>query len=428
MSGARRDAWRAVIAAATAVVVVVVVVTAGACGPARAPAPPEPPPLSASALLTGGGGGDPAAGGFERAVAARPFAFPADHGPHAAFRSEWWYLTGVLDETAAAPAGGPARRLGYQLTIFRQALVGPGAPPRPSAWGAGDVYMAHLALSDVDGAATGAPRFAAHERFARGGRLGLAGAAAAPFAVWVGDWRMEARAPAAPDRGGGSIFPLRLTARADGDAVELTVDAGRGPIAEGEHGLAAKGPRAGEASYYYSLTRLPTRGRLTIAGRAVDVAGTSWLDREWSTGALGADVVGWDWLGAELSDGRDVMIYRLRTKDGGVAAESRATLIAAGGAARVLPPDAFDFQPLGAWISPRGGTRYPAAFRLRVPSERLDVTVRPMQPDQELPLSVHYWEGAAAISGAAAGAPLTGRGYLELTGYDADAGAGAGGR
>ena len=202
----------------------------------RAPATPPQAALPVGEVLSAA---DTA--GFARATLPRAFDFPADHGPHPEFRSEWWYLTGHLQ------AG--ARRFGYQLTIFRQALAPATlAPPRPSAWASRQVYMGHLAVTDVEG-----HRFSAFERLAREG-LGLGGAGA--DRVWVEDWQLS------PD------FPLTLTAREGDVGLALTVARGRGPILQGEAGLSRKGPEPGNASYYYSFTRLPTSGRLVAGVRA----------------------------------------------------------------------------------------------------------------------------------------------------------------
>jgi predicted secreted hydrolase len=389
-----------------------------ACRPRGSASSAEPATtLSLSGLLSEAPGASPSgdAGGFARALAPRPFVFPDDDGPHPAFRSEWWYFTGVLRVAAATPGAG---RFGYEMTIFRQALA-PAPAQRASAWATRDAFMGHFAITDVDGAGAGAgARFFAFERFARDG-LGLAGARARPFAVWVDDWRMEGPADQP------ATLPIHLTARAeDGGALDLTVGAGgagRGPIAEGDRGLSVKGPEPGEASHYYSRTRLPTRGRLTLPGaRIFEVAGDSWMDREWSTGALGAAVRGWDWMGVQLSDGRDLTMYRLRDSEGRTTPESQVTLIGANGDARHWPADQFVVTVLDVWTSPHSGARYPVSVRLEIPRERLRLEVRPLWLDQELRLSVGYWEGAVSLAGDSAGAPIHGEGYLELTGYGGD--------
>jgi predicted secreted hydrolase len=401
----------------------------GSSRPVAAPAPPAAGRLSLPALLsdTSGQGSDD---GFQRALAPRPFVFPDDDGPHPGFRSEWWYFTGVL---RAPDAGGAERRFGYEMTIFRQALA-PRLPARASAWATRDVYMGHFTISDVDGAG-GARRFHAYERFARDG-LALAGGRARPFAVWVDDWRMQG--PDAVDRS----MPAHLSARDDdGAAIDLDVgvfadgadraSAGQ-PIAEGDRGRSVKGPAPGNASFYYSRTSLPTRGRLTLpstgatatsrARASFAVSGSSWMDREWSTGSLGAGVRGWDWLGVHLSDGRDLMMYRLRDAADDTTSASRVTLIAAPAASssravRSYTADRFVLTPLDFWTSPQSGARYPVSFQLDIPDEGIRLVIRPLLADQELPLAVVYWEGAVSLAGTADGAAITGEGYLELTGY-----------
>jgi predicted secreted hydrolase len=351
-----------------------------ACRP-RAPAPE--PVLQVGQVLSGD------ETGFARALAPRPFSFPADHGPHPQFRSEWWYLTGNLQ------AG--QRRFGYQLTIFRQALA-PETPERASAWATRQVFMGHLAITDEQGR-----RFRAFERLSREG-LGLGGAESER--VWVEDWSMR------------PTFPIELSAAEPGEvALALTVDAGKGPIPQGEGGLSRKGAEPGNASYYYSCTRLPTHGRLTIGGEELAVAGQSWYDREWSTSALGPELAGWDWLALHLDDERDLMVYRLRRQDGGAAPESRATIIDRDGRTHLYGPEAFQLREVAWWTSPHTGLRYPVSVALSIPSAELLIETRPLLEDQELSLSFRYWEGAVTASGQAKSAAIGGRGYLELTGY-----------
>ncbi|HET9982289.1 MAG TPA: lipocalin-like domain-containing protein [Longimicrobiales bacterium] len=357
------------------------------------------------------GGGDTA--GYARTVAPRAFEFPRDHGPHPGFRNEWWYFTGNLD----GPGG---RRFGYQLTFFRTALA-PMAAPRASEWGATEVYMAHLALTDERG-----HTFRAYDRFARAA-AGLAGARRAPFRVWLEDWRAEpasrtdglglrAAGAGLGLRADGAPFPLHLRASEGDVAVDLRLGEGKPPVLQGDRGLSRKGPEPGNASYYYSLTRMPTAGTIRMAGDTFRVRGESWMDREWSTSALGRDEVGWDWFALQLADGRELMLYRIRRRDGGASPFSAGSVVAPDGAATPLSPADARLDVLGHWTSP-GGTRYPARWRLRVPTAGLDLEVRPILADQELNVAVRYWEGAVDVTGTSRGKPVRGRGYVELTGY-----------
>ncbi|MEZ5584478.1 MAG: lipocalin family protein [Candidatus Competibacteraceae bacterium] len=146
--------------------------------------------------------------------------------------------------------------------------------------------------------------------------------------------------------------------------------------------------------------------------------GSSWLDREWSTSALGPDQSGWDWFALQLDDGRDLMFYRLRNQDGAMDPHSSGILVDADGATRKISSEEVKLEPLALWTNSESGDRYPTQWRLQVPAENLDLTVTPLIGDQEMRLSVRYWEGAVAVSGTAAGQPITGRGYLEMTRYE----------
>jgi predicted secreted hydrolase len=340
--------------------------------------------------------------GFARANAPREFRFPDDHGPHPEFRNEWWYWTGNL-----VAAGG--RAFGFELTIFRTALAPDQDPHRASAWAPRDIYMAHFTISDI-----AAGRFHAFERTSRGA-LDLAGAKTAPWRMWVLDW-----SAVGPDDV-TTALPFHLRAGEGNISLDLSLEQGKSPVLEGDRGLSKKGPEPDNASYYYSLTRMPTSGILTVQGERFEVRGESWMDREWSTRALSSEQVGWNWFALRLDDGRELMFFHLRRRDGKKDAWSSGTLVDRDGTSRPLGADDVTVEPIGLWTSPRSNTEYPASFRLAVAAAALDLRVLPLLADQELDLTFRYWEGAVRIEGTAAGATAKGFGYLELTGYGDEA-------
>jgi predicted secreted hydrolase len=352
-----------------------------ACGDDRPPAA-----LSVAEQL-----GDQPAEGFARADAPRAFVFPADHGPHREYRNEWWYFTGNLD-------AADGRRLGYQATFFRIGLDAD-PPARESQWATREAWMAHLAVSD---AATGTHRGV--ERFARGA-AGLAGATTEPLRVWLEDWRLSS-----DDHGA----TWRLDAQGDDFRLDLTLRAERAIVLQGDAGLSQKSTEPGNASYYYSVPRLATSGTVTIDGKAHAVTGLSWLDREWSTSALGPDQAGWDWLALQLDDGRDLMYYRLRHSDGRVDAMSRGSLVDADGR-RVELGAELALTPVRWWTAP-DGRRFPVEWDLALPGEARTLRVAAVFDDQYMQLAVRYWEGMVDVHDRATGEAL-GRGYLEMTGY-----------
>lgn len=333
--------------------------------------------------------------GYARAVEPREFVFPADHGPHPELRTEWWYYTGNLSTREG-------RRFGFQLTFFRSAFS-PDMPERPSAWATRQAWLAHFTVTDVESGL-----FRSFERWSRGS-LGLAGAQGEPFRVWLEDWSAEAA--------GGQAPPMRIRAEEDGTAIDLVLQPGKPPVLQGERGLSQKSSEAGNASYYYSLTRMPASGTVRTGDGTFEVTGLAWMDREWSTSSLGENQIGWDWFALQLDDGQDLMLYQLRDRDGTPDATSSGTLVGPRGESRHLKLSDFRLDVLDRWESPRSGAVYPAGWRIRVPSADLDLTVEPLVPDQELDVSIRYWEGAVRIEGTSRGRPVQGRGYVEMTGY-----------
>jgi predicted secreted hydrolase len=353
---------------------------------------PAPPPGCAAASAPPRDGD-----GFALAVAPFAYVFPRDHASHPDYRTEWWYYTGHL-------ASG-ARRFGYELTFFRVGL------PRlragsTSAWAVQDLVFVHAALTDES---RGTFRSADD---ARRPALGLAGADSTRYDVWLED----AYARLAPDgrthelHGGGPGFAFTLSLSQD-----------RPPAIHGEGGVSRKASGEGNASHYYSLTRLATRGGLRVGGDTLAVTGESWMDHEFGSARMADTHAGWDWFSVQLDDGRELMLYRLRRKDGGVEPLSSGTLVERDGRTRHLPLDAFRIDATDSWTSPRTHARYPAAWRVSVPSAGLALVLAPTVRDQELVAGhmggVVYWEGSVRVSGTASGRTVAGQGYVELTGY-----------
>lgn len=298
---------------------------------------------------------------YPAVTSGRRFVFSRDDGAHPQFRTEWWYVTGWLGDTR-----------GFQVTFFR-------ARPEeesenPSAFNPRQVLLAHTALSDPRRG-----RLVHDERAARAG-LGLAGADLERTRVWIDDWSLEQQ---------GGRFHARIAAR----EFKLDLSFAQGaPVLQGEGGFSRKGHRPHEASYYYSRPQLAVTGKLN----GEDVSGTAWLDHEWSSAYLAPEAVGWDWTGINLFDGRSLMAFRMRGRDGGVH----------------YAPPGVSFKVLRTWQSPRTGVRYPVSMEVN------GLRLEPLMDDQELDSRAStgtiYWEGAVR---AFAEDKEVGRGYLELTGY-----------
>lgn len=344
--------------------------------------------------------------GYTRAVAPLDWSFPRNHGAHDDYQTEWWYYTGNLKTDSG-------RHFGYQFTIFRRAIT-PQTVSTDSEWRTNQIYLVHFTVSDIE-----AQRFYHDERYSRGGAE-LAGAFPnnanpdADYRVFVEDWSAMATNPE------NTIF--RISADSPkGFAVDLALEQVKDAALQGtgRDGLSAKSGVEGNASHYYSLTRLITDGTITVDGETFEVSGATWMDHEFSTSALGDNALGWDWFGLQFDDGRELMIGQIRLTDGGREPAFGGLLVNADGSTVYIPSDAFTLEETATWTSPHTGAQYPAGWNISIDSatiladQDLRFTVTPLQPDQELHSGdIAYWEGAVALSG-----DVTGYGYAELTGY-----------
>ena len=317
------------------------------------------------------------------------FSFPADHGSHPGFKIEWWYLTGNLHATA----GGP--RFGYQATFFRQA----------SPDGTTDIFLAHMAVVNT---ATG--EFVHQERLNRPGWD--AAAAVGHLDVRNGPWSIRMTDHAT------ETMHLRGGVRAEA-LFDLTLVPAKPLVLFGDNGISRKGIGPTAASYYITFSRLNATGTLTWQGRDYTVAGLSWMDHEISSSQLEGDQIGWDWVSMHLTDGREVMLYRLRRPDGSADPVSKLTWVNAASRPQETP---FTWEVLTTWTNPATGATYPARARITTTDPATNTTrvliVEPLIAAQELTgelAGIPYWEGACRIFDET-GREI-GSAYMELTGY-----------
>jgi predicted secreted hydrolase len=333
--------------------------------------------------------------GWLRVTGAPELRFPRDHGAHPEYRTEWWYLTGIVKDD-----GG--ERHGFQVTFFRQGLDPSPTSERESALRARQAVAGHLAVVDIGGGV-----FRHAERLRRVA-VGLAGFSTRTLDVWVEDWQLR--------MDGTGALRAKASDRGAEIGVDLELRHARPPVAHGNGGHSRKGPGDGNASVYLSWIRLKVVGEVTVGGVGRAVEGEAWLDHEWGTSQLGDRVVGWDWFGLRLGDGRSLMVYRLRHQGGEADPHSSGTLVAVDGSVRPLSVDEVRIDPTGSWTSPATGAAYPSGWRIGVAGSDLDLEVHPLvagcEVDGRASTGVVYWEGPVTVFGS-----HTGEGYAELTGY-----------
>ena len=328
------------------------------------------------------------------------YQFPRDHFSHPDYDTEWWYFTGNLKAT-------DGHEFGFEVTFFRfRPEERNNDSLRNPVWDSDQVYIAHFALSDVTSG-----RFYHQERLNRPGP-GVAGVDANQRIIWNGNWQVRWL----------SFEPIEQDLEAvDEDAqIRLKLTSQKPIVINGKNGVSQKGPRRGEASHYYSLTRIAASGKVTIEKKEYSVTGLAWMDREFFSNVTGSLTQGWDWMCVQLNSNEELMLYRLRLKDGSISSYSSGTFVDAHGATEFLDHSQFSLAPLRTWHSPVSGTDYPVEWEVSVPSKSLVLRLTTPLAKQELDNRVtqSYWEGAVRYSGTEAGKKTGGVGYLEMTGYD----------
>lgn len=234
----------------------------------------------------------------------------------------------------------------------------------------------------------------------------MAGAQWKPFQVWLDDWQLTSS---------NNEFPWRLKLKTDSFEFDFTLSAEKDIVLQGDRGLSRKSESSGNASYYYSYTRLKTTGQLRIKNNTVKISGLSWLDREWGTSSLDRQQVGWDWFSLQLISGEDLMYYQLRDKSGQSHANSQGIWVKLNGETQRIHASDIKLKPLDWWLSEEG-ERYPIRWHMQYLPEQKNWIIAARVKNQAMNLTFSYWEGAVAIYDYDSGTQL-GTGYLEMTGY-----------
>lgn len=318
-----------------------------------------------------------------------PVRFPQDEGAHNNL-TEWWYYTGHFD---AREPGGKLHNYGFELVVFQAARSD--LPP---------LYASHFAISDIT-----------RGEFHYDQRSVLLPTKPAPpkepgINVNVGDWRIQG--VNGHDTLQASMKDYAFTAQLQ-DKKKPILHNGNGLITYGLAGF----------SYYYSRTRMELSGTLTDHGRTLQINGQAWMDHQWGD-FLTLAKSGWDWYSIQLEDNTEMMLYFIRDATGKVISTYIGSIDQSGND-YVIKPAALRSEVLGQWTSPTTHITYPSGWRLTINDPRIKgtLTVTPQLKDQELVVYQStgnvYWEGAVTVQFQSKGKTTAGKGYVELTGYQA---------
>ncbi|WP_352430624.1 lipocalin family protein [Pyrinomonas sp.] len=328
----------------------------------------------------------------------RGVELPRDLYAHREAQTEWWYYTGHVETENG-------RRLGFEWVFFKRRTDLDRFGVVPLRLIANPLYLAHFALTDIT---CGRFRYA-HRKSANGPWELPAGASVRRYYLRLGDWTAREL---------HGLHILRGTL--DDLTFEVALKPEKPPVLNGHNGVSFKDH--GEASRYFSFTRMSAEGEIAWRRRVERFAGQAWMDREFGTWRATENQRGWDWFSLQLSDNTELMVYHIRDGAGRPSAFSSGTFVDAEGRSTHLQREDFSLKVLGRWRSPHTGAIYPSGWQIQVPRLSLDLTVRPLLEDQELDTRgttmVIYWEGACEVTGRREEQVIDGQAYVELVGYD----------
>ncbi|MEA3641934.1 MAG: lipocalin-like domain-containing protein [Lamprobacter sp.] len=345
-----------------------------------------------------------------RAATSEPMAFPQDHGAHPEAGAELWELNALLQDE-------DGQRVAVRLSLARLDLI-QGLQQRSSALAAHSLFAADLAVAAGGELKSVALR---EQRLSRAA-LELAGAGtdeAGVERVWVEQWALSR-----PTEG-----VLRLRAEANGVDLELELSSLKPPVVLDLQTSAGSAPQSQSApSRFYSQTRLAVSGSLRTDGIEHQLQGLGWFDHGW--GALSEALSGGrgqlvaNRFQLQLDDGSELACFHLRRRRGGGTAIPSCVLIDAAGEQRGLQRRDLTLAPTDAgWVT-EGGVSYPFEWRLLIPSQGIELEIRPLFDDLASGVTTlawtqggQLWRGAVELRGRRGTERIGGQGRMDLNGY-----------
>lgn len=329
-----------------------------------------------------------------------PVELPRDLAAHKNAQTEWWYYTGHFKTDSG-------KQFGFELVFFKRRTDLDKFSLIPLRLFGNPIYFAHFAVTDADG-----KKFRyAHRKSSNGIFDYPASASEKHFHLRLGDWSL---------RESKDTHILRATAN------NLVFEANLKPTknvvlnGKGKDGVSYKDE--GQASRYFSYTRMELDGDIILNGETEHISGSAWMDREFGTWTPTDRQKGWDWFSIQLENNCELMCYQLRDSEENVSPFSSGTYVNEHGEFEPLAHNDFSIEPIGYWKSPNTNATYPSSWKVKSEKYGLDLTVTPVMQDQELDTRgttmIVYWEGACEVAGKAGGTDVKGRAYVELVGYD----------
>jgi predicted secreted hydrolase len=325
----------------------------------------------------------------------KPIVLPNDMHPHKEI-VEWWYYNGHLQDTKG-------NRYAFMNCLFKVDIRKVNIPylriPFKKQNIISDIYFAHSVLSDITHGKNWKEiqniSLLSRDSFKRP----LFYANYADPIITRGYMNSEI-AETKP-----GTFHIKT------ELMDLWMESKKTPLLEGGKGYISAGNRG---SYYYSLTRLETRGKIYVDKKWIDVTGLSWMDHQWANVPYSKDK--WTWFSVQLENGTDIMCVEY---DNRKWIDCLADIIHENG--RMEHYKKLELYPgKKAWKSSATGSVYPLSWSIKIPEADISLEVASLTKNQEMIFrAINYWEGPLQVTATIGGKKVKGQGFMELVGYDA---------
>lgn len=325
-----------------------------------------------------------------------PVQLPRDLAAHRNAQTEWWYYTGHCKTESN-------KDFGFELVFFKRRTDLDKFGLVPLRLIGNPIYFAHFAITDLKDL-----KFRYAHRKSANNPFDLPSLASeSHFLVRIGDWSARE-----------SIEGHLLRANLGDIAFEATLKPLKPAVLNGEKLDGVSFKDHGEASRYFSYTRMQVEGFLIEKGKVEKFTGSAWMDREFGTWTPTEKQKGWDWFSVQLDNNCELMCYQLRDSKNQISEFSCGTYVDEKGSSFFLSNKDFEIKVLDFWTSPHTKTVYPNKWQIKLDKFGVDLIITPFLQDQELDTRgttmIVYWEGACKVEGS----PANGKAYVELVGYD----------
>ncbi len=190
------------------------------------------------------------------------------------------------------------------------------------------------------------------------------------------------------------------------DVIDLNMESRKDPLLLNKKGFLDLGLKT---TYYYSITRLKTKGLVRVRGKWIAVEGVSWMDHQWAQ-APSIEEDQWKWFSIQLDNKIDLVCFvygkKIKTYHASMIGEKGKTDFTN----KILITEGKN-----KYKSKETGNTYQLEYNINMPEFKLNLNIKPLKKEQEMNFGpINYWEGGTSVKGTFNGKKVGGLGFCEL--------------